>query len=51
MGRLGAYKVDLKGLENDRASYNWTVDQDFFSLVEGEDVVRVIVTDVAINSN
>jgi uncharacterized metal-binding protein YceD (DUF177 family) len=40
MGRLGAYKVDLKGLENDWSSYNWTVDQDFFSLVEGEDVQK-----------
>lgn len=40
MGRLGAYKVDLKGLENNSSLYNWTIDQDFFSLVEGEGVQK-----------
>lgn len=38
MGKLGAYKVDLKGQEEAEASYNWLVDSDFFSTLDVEDV-------------
>lgn len=38
MGRLGAYKVDLKGQENPEASYQWTIDSDFFAALDAEEV-------------
>lgn len=38
MGKLGAYKVDLKGQEEAYASYNWLVDSDFFAALDVEDV-------------
>ena len=40
MGRLDKYNVDLKGLTESNSSYSWTVDQEFFSIVEGEEVQR-----------
>ena len=40
MGRLDKYNVDLKGLTDANSTYNWTVDQEFFSIVEGEEVQR-----------
>ena len=40
MGRLGTYKVELKGLNEASATYNWVVGNDFFALVEGEDVQK-----------
>lgn len=40
MGRLGTYKVDLKGLKEASATYDWVVGNDFFALVEGEDVQK-----------
>ncbi len=40
MGRLGTYKVDLKGLKEQSATYEWVVGNDFFALVEGEDVQK-----------
>ena len=40
MGRLGTYKVELKGLKEASATYNWVVGNDFFALVEGEDVQK-----------
>ena len=38
MGRLGAYKIDLKGQEEAVASYRWLVDSDFFAALDVEDV-------------
>ena len=38
MGRLDIYNVELKGLIDKQASYRWTVGQDFFEAVQGEDV-------------
>jgi len=35
MGRLDKYNVDLKGLTEANSTYSWTVDQEFFSIVEG----------------
>ena len=40
MGRLDKYNVDLKGLTASNASYSWTVDQEFFGIVDGEEVQR-----------
>ena len=40
MGRLDKYIVDLKGLTEANSTYSWTVDQEFFSIVEGEEVQR-----------
>lgn len=40
MGRLDKYNVELKGLTASNATYSWTVDQDFFAIVEGEEVQR-----------
>ncbi|MCQ2066556.1 MAG: DUF177 domain-containing protein [Bacteroidaceae bacterium] len=40
MGRLGAYKVDLKGQEGAEASYEWLVDSDFFAALDVEDIRR-----------
>lgn len=40
MGRLGAYKVDLKGQEDAVASYNWLVDSDYFAALDVEDIQR-----------
>lgn len=38
MGKLDGYKVDLKGLSADNVSYQWKVDNDFFSAVEGPEI-------------
>ncbi len=38
MGKLGAYKVDLKGQKDAVASYQWLVDSDFFSALDVEDI-------------
>ncbi|MBR4842474.1 MAG: DUF177 domain-containing protein [Bacteroidaceae bacterium] len=38
MGKLDVYNVELKGLKEKQASYRWTVGQDFFEAVQGEDV-------------
>ncbi|MCQ2083255.1 MAG: DUF177 domain-containing protein [Bacteroidaceae bacterium] len=38
MGRLDKYNVELKDLKEQQAQYQWTVDQDFFSVVEGDEV-------------
>ena len=38
MGRLDKYNVELKGLKEQQAVYQWTVDQDFFTVVEGDEV-------------
>ncbi|MCQ2110560.1 MAG: DUF177 domain-containing protein [Bacteroidaceae bacterium] len=40
MGRLGAYKVELKEMQGSEATYEWVVDNDFFALVEGEEVQK-----------
>lgn len=40
MGRLDKYNVDLKGLKETSGSYQWTVDQEFFAIVEGEEVQK-----------
>lgn len=44
MGRLGIYKVELKGMKESHSEYQWTVDQDFFSIIEGEEVKNGNVT-------
>lgn len=38
MGRLGAYKIDLKGQEDAVAAYQWLVDSDFFAALDVEDI-------------
>lgn len=38
MGRLAAYKVDLKGLTEGSAHYDWVVDGDFFAALDVEDI-------------
>ena len=40
MGRLDKYNVDLKGLTESNSTYSWTVDQEFFDIVQGEEVQR-----------
>ena len=40
MGRLDKYNVELKGLTESNSAYNWTVDQEFFNIVEGQEVQR-----------
>lgn len=40
MGRLGAYKVQLKDMKERTATFNWAVDSDFFALLEGPEVER-----------
>ena len=40
MGRLDKYNVELKGLTDANSTYNWTVDQEFFGIVEGQEVQR-----------
>ena len=40
MGRLGVYKVDLKGMTDRQASYEWLVDNSFFATVDGEGVQK-----------
>ena len=53
MGRLGAYKIDLKGQKEAEASYEWLVDSDFFSALDVEDInrgrltVNLVVTKVS----
>ena len=34
MEKLDSYKVDLKSMSEGTVSYNWRVDDDFFSAVE-----------------
>lgn len=40
MGRLDKYNIDLKGLNVPQATYEWTVDNEFFSIVDSEEVSR-----------
>ncbi|MCQ2064803.1 MAG: DUF177 domain-containing protein [Bacteroidaceae bacterium] len=40
MGRLSAYNVELKGLKEKQASYQWTAGDEFFAIVEGEEVQK-----------
>lgn len=44
MGRLGAYKIDLKGQEEAAATYQWLVDSDFFAALDVEDIRNGRVT-------
>lgn len=38
MDRLDSYKVDLKGMSSDAASYQWQVDDRFFDAVQGPEI-------------
>lgn len=38
MEKLDSYKVDLKGMSGSTVSYNWHVDDDFFSAVQGPEI-------------
>lgn len=38
MEKLDSYKVNLKGMPSDTVSYQWRVDDDFFSAVQGPEV-------------
>ncbi len=38
MEKLDSYKVNLKGMSSDTVSYQWHVDDDFFSAVQGPEV-------------
>ena len=38
MEKLDSYKVNLKGMPSDTVSYQWHVDDDFFSAVQGPEV-------------
>lgn len=40
MGKLGAYKIDLKGQKEASASYGWVVDSDYFTALDVEDIRR-----------
>lgn len=40
MGKLGAYKVDLKGQKEASAAYDWVVDSDYFAALDVEDIRR-----------
>ena len=44
MGRLGIYKVELKGMTDSHVSYEWFVDSTFFSFIDGEEVQKGKVT-------
>jgi len=47
MGKLDGYIVDLKGVQSDTVSYNWQVDNDFFSAVQGPEIKHGLL-DVAL---
>ena len=38
MEKLDSYKVDLKGMPTDTVSYQWQVNDDFFSAVQGLEI-------------
>lgn len=38
MEKLDSYKVNLKGMPSDTVSYQWRVDDDFFSAVQGPEL-------------
>ena len=38
MEKLDSYKVNLKGMPSDTVSYQWHVDDDFFSAVQGPEI-------------
>ena len=38
MEKLDSYKVDLKGMSEGTVSYNWHVEDDFFSAVQGPEI-------------
>lgn len=40
MGKLSAYKVELKDMKECESHYSWTVDSDFFALIEGPEIQR-----------
>lgn len=40
MGRLDKYNVELKDLKDQQASYQWIVDQEFFAIVDGDEVQK-----------
>jgi len=47
MERLDSYKVNLKGMPSDIVSYQWRVDDDFFSAVQGPEIQHGLL-DVAL---
>ncbi len=44
MGRLGIYKVDLKGMTDRQVFYEWVVDNSFFAIIDGEEFQKGKVT-------
>ncbi len=38
MDKLDGYKVDLKGMTSDTVSYQWHIDDNFFSAVQGPEI-------------
>lgn len=39
MGTMDSYKVDLRGMTEDVVSHHWVLSGDFFSAVQGLDIV------------
>lgn len=44
MEKLDSYKVDLKGMPSDTVSYQWQVDDDFFSAVQGQEIQQGLLS-------
>lgn len=40
MGKISIYKVDLKNLKSEPVKYNWTADNDFFTMLDAQDVQK-----------
>lgn len=44
MDKLDSYKVDLKGMSSDTVSYQWQVNDDFFSAVQGQEIQQGLLS-------
>lgn len=44
MDKLDSYKVDLKGMSTDTVSYQWQVNDDFFSAVQGQEIQQGLLS-------
>ncbi|MCQ2058346.1 MAG: DUF177 domain-containing protein [Bacteroidaceae bacterium] len=40
MGKISLYKVDLKNLKSDPVKYNWVADNEFFTMLDVQDVQK-----------
>ena len=40
MGKFDSYKIDLRGMREVNASYDWSVDNEFFAHIDGPEVQK-----------